>query len=703
MKKTLSLSEKIASKIQPKPWYIQLGRIAIIWTINVVAIWIAIAIMPGVQSNTFVGGIFIFAGVVALLNAFIRPILVHYTLPITMMTLGLITFVINGLIFSLAGRLLPVIQFDTFWQAIWMSVLVALITWVAQILLSIDDSDSYYYSVVKRMGQKRAPEGKVSKKPGFVYLEIDGLANPVLQQALANGVMPTLKQLLDESHQITEWETDLPAQTCASQIGILHGNNWNAIGFRWYDRKKKLMFTASNPKFVAALESQVTNGKGLLAGNGASIGNMFTGDAAITAFSTSASGQKDKKNPYDLLSYYFVNPYNYVHTLALVFWEVIHEYRDIRKQEKEQRSPRIHRGWESALQRAIMCIVVPDMAVQSTIGEMYAGRDAIYMTYAGYDELSHLSGLNRPEAMRGLSRVDRALYYLLLSMQACPREYKLVILSDHGQSMGWTFNHTYKQALGDVVKAGCKPGTDVREVAGVDEIGIVVGDIMTDIRRSLRSKFSLGIFRSVARRLSPGAKDDDVLVIDKNAQAEANVSGFAILPEVLVQVGGNLAMIYFTKEDRQLELREITKRQPKLIPTLVTHPGIGIAMVKTEHGPLVFGKAGKHYLNWNNSGKDRVDGVDPLAPFGPNAVRHLLRVAAFDTCPDILAISTYNAATEEIIGFEPQCGAHGALGGPQNRPFMVYPRELKLTDAKIIGAENIYKQLKTWQKPAKSR
>lgn len=702
----LTLSQRLERKLEPKPWYIQLLRSLLIWVINVAAIQIAIALMPGVTTSTGWGGIFVFAALIAILNASIRPFLVKFTLPITMATLGLITLVINGGIFLLAGWLFPVIQFNSFWQAIWLSIVVTLITWLMHVILSVDDSDSYYYSVVKRMGLKRQEESKHSDTPGHFYFEIDGLSRPILQKALAAGAMPTLQQLLNETHTVLEWETDLATQTCSSQLGILHGNNKNAVGFRWYDRAKQKMFTASNPRFVAAHEAEISDGKGLLSNNGASIGNMFTGDATITAFTTSASGRKDKTNPYDPLSYYFINPFNYVHTLAMVIWEVILEFRDFKLQEKEQREPRVHRGWESAIMRAFMCIIVPDIAIQTAIGELYSGRDTIYMTYAGYDELSHLSGLDRPEVMRGLNRADRALFFLLLAMKESPRPYNLVILSDHGQTMGWTFKHEYGTAFADVVKNACKPDSDMREMAGVDEVGIVVGDILSDIRKSFRSKISLDIFRKVTGFFSKTVEsDDDVFVVDTtarkqpNKQEQVSASGFDDLPEILLQTGGNIGMIYFTKEKKQLDLAQISEREPKLIPTIAAHPGVSIVMVASAHGPLVIGKKGKKYLDWDGTGTEKIVGSEPLWMYTSNAARHLRRVAKYTTCPEILVLSKYDPETEQVLGFEPQCGAHGALGGPQNRPFLAYPRKFKLASKdKIIGAENIHRQLMQWQK-----
>ncbi len=62
--------------------------------------------------------------------------------------------------------------------------------------------------------------------PGIVYLEIDGLALPVLRRAMRDGNAPTMARwLAEDTHRLTEWETDLSSQTGASQAGILLGFN----------------------------------------------------------------------------------------------------------------------------------------------------------------------------------------------------------------------------------------------------------------------------------------------------------------------------------------------------------------------------------------------------------------------------------------------------------------------------------------------
>lgn len=700
MKKKLSGDFLVNRTIVSKPWYVLLLRFIFQLILNVVALALALHLV-GIQIEMVPGGLTFFTLLIAGLNALLRPLLVKLTLPITIATFGLITFVVNGLVFMVAAWIAPGVAFNSLWQAVVLSTVVTLISWLISTLLSIDDADTYFNSAVKRAGIARKLSTGDTKEHGILFLEIDGLAASVLQQALRLNIMPTLAALLAQSHAFTSWETDLPAQTCASQRGILFGDNKDVIGFRWYDRKKKFVVTASHPKHVGLLESAVDHGQGLLAVNGASIGNMFSGGAELTAFTTAAASRPDdRKNAYDPLSYYFNNPYNYVRTFVMVLYEFFQEAKDIVVQSATKREPRIKRGVVSALQRAVMCVFVPDIAVQTTVGEMFAGRDVIYTTYAGYDEMSHLAGIDRPETLRALKKVDSYLYQLLLAAKVTPRPYHLVLLSDHGQSMGETFQSAFSMSVGDLVKSGCIPSTEIKEIAGVDEVSMVVSDVLSDIRKSLQSTFSTQLFSKVFKK-STTDESSSAVVLDPTSRelVEANNEGkgkFAQIPEVLVQVGGNLGMVYFTNSKKRLLLEDIQKKQPKLIETLVNHPGVGFIFVDSKKGPVAIGKSGKVYLHSGLLRKPKVVGENPLTVFGENTLKHLQRVHEFSTCPDILINSTFNPSTETIYCFEPQCGAHGALGGPQNHPFLIHPKSLKLSDQKIIGAENIYKQFMSW-------
>ena len=82
---------------------------------------------------------FIFAIVLALLNTFIKPLLVIFTFPITIVTLGLFLFVINAIIILLADKFMDGIKIDGFLWALIFSLILSVVSSAAQALLGRKD------------------------------------------------------------------------------------------------------------------------------------------------------------------------------------------------------------------------------------------------------------------------------------------------------------------------------------------------------------------------------------------------------------------------------------------------------------------------------------------------------------------------------------------------------------------------------------
>jgi hypothetical protein len=139
-------------------------------------------------------------------------------------------------------------------------------------------------------------------------------------------------------------------------------------------------------------------------------------------------------------------------------------------------------------------------------------------------------------------------------------------------------------------------------------------------------------------------------------------------------------------------LEEIDERYPGLVAGLAAHPGIGFVLVKTAGlGSVAIGRAGVHHL-----ADGRVDGDDPLAPFGPRTADHLRRIDAFAHVGDLLVNSSYDPELDEVAAFEELVGSHGGFGGPQTRPFVLAPTTLPFDDEPLIGSPAVHRQLVRW-------
>lgn len=94
--------------------------------ISVLAVYVAAWLLPGVHLNGFWSSVGLTL-VLALLNL-LKPILVLFTIPVTILTLGLFLLVIDALIVMLASRLLSGFSVDSFWWAILYSVILSLVS-----------------------------------------------------------------------------------------------------------------------------------------------------------------------------------------------------------------------------------------------------------------------------------------------------------------------------------------------------------------------------------------------------------------------------------------------------------------------------------------------------------------------------------------------------------------------------------------------
>ncbi len=96
------------------------------WLISAVAIMIASYLLPGIRISGFVAAL-IAAVVFGFINAFIKPVLSLLTLPLTIVTLGLFSLIINALLVMLVSKLVSGFQVAGFWWALAFSLMLALV------------------------------------------------------------------------------------------------------------------------------------------------------------------------------------------------------------------------------------------------------------------------------------------------------------------------------------------------------------------------------------------------------------------------------------------------------------------------------------------------------------------------------------------------------------------------------------------------
>jgi len=104
------------------------------WLVNAVALWVAAKIVPGVFVED-TDSLFIAALIIGLVNAIIRPILAFVTLPITVITLGLFYFVLNGAMLYLAASLAPGFALESMWSAILAAIVMSVVATILHLFV----------------------------------------------------------------------------------------------------------------------------------------------------------------------------------------------------------------------------------------------------------------------------------------------------------------------------------------------------------------------------------------------------------------------------------------------------------------------------------------------------------------------------------------------------------------------------------------
>ena len=661
-------------------------RVMAVWLITASTLVLLSALLSGVEVTSF-GAALIAAALIGLFNALVWPLVIRLALPFTVLTLGIGALVLNGVVILAVAAISRGLVVSGLLSGIIVVIGLTVINTLVTSLLGIDDEDFYYRNVIKR--QARHSGGTIETEvPGVLFLEVDGLAHAVVSRAIRDGNAPTLARWLREgSHRLIRWETDWSSQTGACQAGLLHGSNDNLPAFRWWEKDPNALMVSNHPRDAMEIERRVSNGRGLLAADGASRANLLSGDAPHSLLTMSTVLRRDRPGRIgqDYFAY-FANPYNVARTLILFVGEVLSEFWSAAQQRRRDIKPRVHRAFPYPLVRAWTTVIQRDLQVQALIGDLYAGRAVAYSTFLGYDEVAHHSGIERPDTLATLREIDRQFARIEAAAKDAPRPYHLVVLADHGQTQGATFKNRFGTTLEQLVEKACAAEIVESATSGDEAVGYLSASLTE--ASSGDNALARTVRRATERRTVDGA-----VVIGKEEREELRrEKEREAPPELIILASGCLGLISFPREPGRVTLERIHERYPHVISTLRDHPGIGFLLARSEqYGAIVIGEQGLSFLD-----EARVEGENPLAPFGPNAARHVKRTDGFPNCADIMVNSAYWPETGEVAAFEELVGSHGGLGGPQSHPFVLVPRDWALPKEPIIGAEAMHLQMRRW-------
>jgi uncharacterized membrane protein YvlD (DUF360 family) len=675
----------------------------IVLIVNTIALLIVAALMNGI---TFSGDVWqnivVAAAVTLVAGAFtfvFRPV-VFVALGINnIIVTGVLTVLFMGATLLVAGWIVDGVQIDSFIVAFIASILIAAISTIFVAIIGLDEDESFFRHSMKRMARVG---GDVDDRPGpgFVILQIDGLAEPVLRDALRTGYMPFINDWLsDGSHRLGKYEALAPSMTSAGQVGILHGVQPGIPAFRWWEKERNYLMVSNHPDDAFEIERRAGLEHALLKDGGASISNLVSGGATRAIATNSQLGDEGQGLQMKSFSMFLYNPYNLTRGLAQFVGCVINEYFQARRQRTRDIKPRISRGMPFPFLKASTTTIMKDMVVDLIIGEMGRGTPVVYADYLGYDEVAHHAGPERPESMAQLDAVDRIMRSLSRAAEDAPRDYHFILVSDHGQTQGAPFEDRYGIGLEELTRSLMEGDVSSLDASNDVEGWGPINSFLTEASRSpgTSGKVVSRALRSESADGVVGLGDTDA--VHKGAEHTPGKVDEDEIPDLIVAASGNLANIYFTEIRERVSLEGIAKMHPELMPGLLRHEGIGFIMVRSEeHGPLVLSRDGARNLETGE-----VEGTDPLAFYSEHTAANLLELDSYQHIGDIFIISMYDPSTEEVAPFEHQVGSHGGLGGMQTKAFVMYPTAFATQDKTVdlVGAPEVNRKIHEWMDRAK--
>jgi uncharacterized membrane protein YvlD (DUF360 family) len=634
-------------------------RLLASWILSFLALVLTAAILPGFSHDSW-APLLVAAAVTGIVGAIVRPVLVGLSALIGWVAVALATVFGQAIVMYVALYLVPGANFDSFWTAVAAAWIAAAFGTILAWVLSAGTDESFSASLLRiRVGEVADPDVE-----GVLFIQLDGVAFPVMQWALQSGTMPTLRRWVDGgSHVMHEWTVQMPCTTPASQQAILQGTAAGVPAFRWYDRELGRVLVSNRPKDAAIMESRVTTGRGLLADDGVSISNLFTGDAPKAAMTMSRMEvSRGSRRTRAVVARFLLRPDGLFRSLTRTFAEITRERFQAVRQKRLLVHPRVHRSWTFAGLRAFSHGMLRDLNTTMVAEEMMRGARSIYVDYVDYDEIAHHAGGTRIESLASLTSLDQVLTVLEQVAEKAPRPYHFVLLSDHGQSQGEPFASRYGSELSELCATLSQSETTGIEnsIEGWGHVDAVLEDLQGSAPT-----------RAAARS------------VDRHIQAEARSAH----EELVVLGSGNLGLVY-VPGPRRLSLEEIEARWPALVPGLSQHPGIGFVTAMSVDGPVAIGGGGRRHL-----ASGVVEGTDPLLPFGAHAPAMVLALTAMPEAPELYVNSAVDADTLEVAAFEPLVGCHGGLGGWQDRAFVLASPELLYPTEPIVGGDRLHRHL----------
>lgn len=457
---------------------------------------------------------------------------------------------------------------------------------------------------------------------GVVVVQIDGLGAMILQKAILRGDAPFLASLIKKNRYVLgKYFCPLPTITTAVDAELMYGTCDGIVGYSWFDRTLGQFVRGDHGTQMRAFEIHAFSrvNKPLLKHGSCVIGG-WSGGATMANFSAQALADK---NPFHRLIKFrvmlvpFLNPIRFLHIMGILLHSAL---------------VAIFKGiFKDSMRETLMRIFLSDIGTSVAEIELMRQTPALFINFPIADVLSHKHGLTHPIVFQAIRLADLYCKKIYEASKQSARTYSVVFMADHGQSESIPFTAISGETITELVRKA-----------------------LNDETRSVLYTFGN----------------------DKTLKQNMENKTLSIVPS------SSIAHMYFSEHFIQPASREtIEKLSPKLIQTLLDHPGIGWVLVRgRDDTQILIGKHGKTIFRKNNIVSETGVSVD-----GPDRKKILTALGQFATEHNNGDIVLFGALyKDKSVNFEDYQGTHGGFTGHMAWPFIMadHPHLIKLIKRK---------------------
>ena len=528
----------------------------------------------------------------ALLNAIVPPVLAALRLPFMVAIGFILILLVDAALLLLVDEIFPDwLRVDGFADALLMSLVIAAVGIVLQVISGTNDDDEYTLRVTRRIARRLGTVGPHrrardhlprDRRPGAA----GAAARDPRRQRADDGALDRRPRLPPRGVGDRPVVADRrqpgghPARLQRGHLGLPLGREGDG------DDDGLLLARPTARRSSAGTRPAI----GLLADGGASRGNLLSGEAEEAILTVSRMDAEKRANP----GYraFLANGFNVTRLLVLYFWEVVLEWTAAARQKRRDVRPRGHRGGSYPFLRGAMCVFIRDLIVYGVLTDMMRGRPAVYATFASYDEVAHHSGLERADTLEALRKLDQQFARIENARRYAPRPYEIVVLSDHGQTQGATFKQRHGYGLDELVERSLARGRR---------------------RRLLGRRRAAGAWSATRSRRRRARADK---------RAKNDVSG----RDVVVLGSGNLGLDLSDGLGPAADAGGDPGAPPEPDRSAARAPAHRL-VARALAASTARSCSGRTAATGSTTA--RVEGEDPLAPFSPTAPAHLRRTDGF--------------------------------------------------------------------------